>query len=295
MIETINLAALPPPDVVEILDFEAIYQSLLADFKVLYPDYSAALESDPVVKLLELAAYREMLVRARINDAAKSNLLAFSAGSDLDHLSAFYGVTRMGEELDDRLRLRTQFQIAALAGNGTRERYRAIAMEASADVIDCAVLQPAAGSVDLALWIADLPEDIKLPSGTTYEQANADHCAAVLELVRAAFAADDARMLGVPLTVRQAIPREIDVQAVIYREASAPVDLTDKLAEYLPAAIREHAKLGRDVPLSWILARLHMAGVSRVELINPAFDVILNPDEYAVSGIIYLTDGGVAW
>lgn len=278
MTKTIDLTAIAPPDVVEELDFEAIYQELLADFRRLYPDWTASLESDPVVKLLELAAYREMLLRARINDAAQSNLLAFAGGGDLDHLAAFYGVGRQADELDDRLRLRVQLQIAALAGNGTRERYRAKAMEASAAVVDAAVLQPAAGSVDVALWIADVAE-----------------VDSVLASVRAAFAVDDARTLGVPLTVRQALAKPISITATIYRESSAPVDLAQQLAASMPAALADYAQLGRDVPRSWLLAKLHVAGVSRVELSIPAGDVTMAPDEYATLGPLVITDGGVAW
>ena len=278
MTQTIDLTTIAPPDVVEELDFEAIYQELLADFRRLYPEWTASLESDPVVKLLELAAYREMLLRARINDAAQSNLLAFAAGGDLDQLAAFYGVVRQNDELDDRLRLRVQFQIAALAGNGTSERYRAKAMEASDAVVDAAVLQPAAGSVDVALWIS---------SGSSVDD--------VLSAVRAAFAADDARTLGVPLTVRQAQAKPISVTATIYREATAPIDLAQRLAANLPQALTDYAQLGRDVPRSWLLARLHVAGVSRIELSAPAGDVSMAPDEYATAGTMVITDGGVAW
>lgn len=278
MTQTIDLTTIAPPDVVEELDFETIYQELLTDFRRLYPEWTASLESDPVVKLLELAAYREMLIRARINDAAQSNLLAFATGGDLDQLAAFYGVVRQNDELDDRLRLRVQFQIAAMAGNGTSERYRAKAMEASDAVVDAAVLQPAAGSVDVALWIS---------SG-----ASADD---VLAAVRAAFAADDARTLGVPLTVRQAQAKPISVIATIYREATAPVDLAQRLATALPEALTDYTKLGRDVPRSWLLAKLHVAGVSRIELSAPAGDVTMAPDEYATAGTMAITDGGVAW
>lgn len=278
MTKTIDLTTIAPPDVVEELHFETIYQELLTDFRRLYPKWTASLESDPVVKLLELAAYREMLIRARINDAAQSNLLAFATGGDLDQLAAFYGVVRQNDELDDRLRLRVQFQIAAMAGNGTSERYRAKAMEASDAVVDAAVLQPAAGSVDVALWIA---------SG-----ASADD---VLAAVRAAFAADDARMLGVPLTVRQAQAKPISVSATIYREATAPIDLAQRLAAALPEALTDYTQLGRDVPRSWLLAKLHVAGVSRVELSDPAVDVTMAPDEYATAGTMVITDGGIAW
>ncbi len=76
MTQRIDLSRIDPPEVVESLDFEAIYQEMMDEFRRLYPDWTAALESDPVVKLLEVAAYREMLVRARINDAARAVMQA---------------------------------------------------------------------------------------------------------------------------------------------------------------------------------------------------------------------------
>ena len=88
MTQRIDLSRIAPPEVVESLDFEAIYQEMMDEFRRIYPDWTAALESDPVVKLLEVAAYREMLMRARINDAARAVMLAYAGGSDLEHLAA---------------------------------------------------------------------------------------------------------------------------------------------------------------------------------------------------------------
>ena len=103
-----DLASLPTPAVIESLSFETIFEELQTEFQSRYPDYSALLASDPAVKLLEVAAYREVLLRNRINAAAKASLLAFATGSDLDHLAAFYGVERLMGENDDALRLRTR-------------------------------------------------------------------------------------------------------------------------------------------------------------------------------------------
>ena len=79
-----DLSSLPHPSVIEALSFEAIFGALQADFQSRYPQYSALLASDPAIKLLEVAAYREVLLRNRINAAAKASLLAFATGSDLD-------------------------------------------------------------------------------------------------------------------------------------------------------------------------------------------------------------------
>lgn len=275
-----DLSSLPPPDIVETLDYENLLAAYKAELMMRYPEIASVLdlESEPIVKLMEVAAYREMLLRARINDAARSNLLALATDGDLDHLAAFYGVARLPDEQNDRLRLRTQLRIAAMAGNGTAEQYRFTALTASLAVVDAAPLRPAAGSIDLALWIA---------AGAAVD--------ATLAAVRAAFAAPGARILGVPLTVRQAHARPVDVIGTIYREAAAPVDLAERLAAELPQAIADYAQLGRDMPRSWLLARLHVAGVSRVALAASVGDVTLAPDEYATAGTITLADGGIAW
>lgn len=273
----IDLSQLPPPDVVEPLDFEAIYASLLDDFRTLMGGgWNAVLESDPVVKLLELAAYRELQIRARINDAARANLLAFAEGADLDHAAAFYNVLRLAEESDERLRLRCQLRTAALAANGTPEQYRYVALSASTQVHDAGIMAAQPGTVALAVW----PE------------ANADG-KAVLAAVQTAFAADDAKPIGIPLSIALAVARPLDVSATVYRESSAPLDLAAQLQAALPEQIADYARLGRDVPASWLSGRLHVAGVSRVELTSSG--VTVAPNEYAVPGRIRIVDGGVAW
>ena len=93
---TLDLSRLPAPIVLEPLDFEALYQEALTDFRALMGNnWSAPIESEPVVKLLEKRAYDKMMERARINDAAKALLLAFARGSDVDHLAANYNVKRL--------------------------------------------------------------------------------------------------------------------------------------------------------------------------------------------------------
>ena len=106
-----ELSTLPAPCIVEELSSDRIFASIWKDFIASYPDFSALLESDPAVKLIEVAAYREMLLRNRINIAARGQLLAYAAGTDLDHLAAFYGVERLAGEGDERLRLRIQLRI----------------------------------------------------------------------------------------------------------------------------------------------------------------------------------------
>lgn len=61
----VDLSQLPAPSVVETLDFETILQAMLDDLLARDPDFSALVESDPAYKILEVAAYRELLLRQR--------------------------------------------------------------------------------------------------------------------------------------------------------------------------------------------------------------------------------------
>lgn len=94
---SIDLSALQAPDVIESLDFEVILAEMKAQVVATYPaeqqeDVAAVLdlESEPANRLLQVAAYRELSLRARYNDEARALLLAHATGSDLDHIGVTY-------------------------------------------------------------------------------------------------------------------------------------------------------------------------------------------------------------
>ena len=74
----IDLSTVTAPQVVEALDFEAIFAQLKAELLARLPGVADVLEleSEPLTKLIESHAYRELLYRARVNDAARRQLLA---------------------------------------------------------------------------------------------------------------------------------------------------------------------------------------------------------------------------
>lgn len=85
----LDFATIPAPTIIEALDFELILQDLIDDLRSRDASYTAILESDPVIKLLEVCAARELILRQRINDALLATLLRYSNGPDLDNLAAF--------------------------------------------------------------------------------------------------------------------------------------------------------------------------------------------------------------
>ena len=90
----IDLSKLPAPAIVEPLSYEIILGEMLAHLVELDPDLTALVESDPAMKVLQVAAYREFLLRQRVNDGSRSVMLAYAAGTDLDQLGANLNVAR---------------------------------------------------------------------------------------------------------------------------------------------------------------------------------------------------------
>nr|WP_242674212.1 hypothetical protein [Burkholderia pseudomallei] len=98
----IDLSQLPAPDIVDPLDFETLFAERKARLVSLYPpEHQAeiaatlALESEPVTRVLQENAYREVLLRQLINDKARGLLLAYARGTTLEHIAALFDVERL--------------------------------------------------------------------------------------------------------------------------------------------------------------------------------------------------------
>lgn len=271
----IDLSSLPPPDVVESLDFEAVYQARAAQFSALYPDFVSLLESDPCVKLLELIAYLEIQLRGRINDSARAVMLASSGGTDLEHLAALYGVTRRvidpGDseavpqvaptyESDAALKLRVQLAPESFTSCGTFEAYRFHALAAAGAVLDAAVLRPTPGTVRVVLLS---------------REGDGKASMELVEQVQAALSARDVRSVNDSVEV---VGAEIRPYAVAARLVLYPGPAGAPVLAAAEAAVRAYAartqRLGYDVTRSGLYAALHQAGVQRVLLDSPAEDLV---------------------
>ncbi|MGC0151883.1 baseplate assembly protein [Chromobacterium vaccinii] len=276
----IDLPQLPPPQVVEELDFEEIYSTKLSRFQTLYPQYTAVLESDMVVKLLELAAYDELMARARINDAAKASMLAYARRADLDHRAADFGVSRLlvqrGDpdaepptddvlEEDERLRYRAQMALEGLAVAGPRGAYRYHALSASADVADVAVDTPEPGRV--RVWLLGR-DGVAGP--------------ALLDTVRAALSAETVRPLCDTVDVTAAQPLSFGISASLFYESGGEAISggQDGARERLAKMLAARRRIGGNVPRSAIDAALHVPGVDRVSITSPTADVLCQAGQF---------------
>ncbi|WP_429178596.1 baseplate assembly protein [Aeromonas salmonicida] len=289
----VDLTQLPPPSVVETLDFEAILAERKATQISYYPaDQQAAiaatleLESEPLNKLLQENAYREVVLRARVNDAAKQTLLAFASGTTLDHVVAEYDIARLlitpGDpaatppldpvyESDDRLRMRGQMAFEGLATAGPINAYKFHALSASTEVADVAVDSPTPGTVRVTLLS---------PEG----QPSAD----TINRVNLALSAEDVRPLCDLVAVEPAQIKTYAVDATLNTTGLGKEQAIAAATDAMTKTAAAYYRVGTTVPLSAIYAALHQPGIDSVTLRSPLADVTCGPQQAAKITTIHL-------
>lgn len=288
---TIDLTALEPPDVVETLDFEEIYQDLIAHFKSIYPDWAAALESDPVVKLIELVAYREVRYRARVNDAARSGMLAFATGTTLEHLAALFGIERLAikptdpesagelKEEDDDLRSRTQLAPQGYSVAGPEGAYRSHALNADGRVLSVSVISPA--PCEIVVTILSREGD-----GAASDE--------LVAIVTKALRADDVRPLAEKVTVRGAEIIRYRIRATLkfFSGPDRSVVLAESRKRTQQYADDMH-RLDMEVTPDGLYAAIRVPGVQKVILETPVDGIKVTKQQASFCTEIELIDGGV--
>jgi phage-related baseplate assembly protein len=285
----VDLSKLPAPALLEILDFELVFGEMLAEQQARVPEFTALVESDPAYKLIEVFAYRETLLRARVNDAGRSVMLAFAMGSDLDHLAAFFGVTRLvviaGDpaalppvpdvlESDLALRARTQLSLEGFSTAGARAGYVFHALSASGLVRDVSVTSPEPGEVLISVlsWEGDGSASNSL-----------------VDLVAAATNAERVRPICSFVTVQSVDIVQFDIVASL-TIGSGPDSAVLALAarDSLDAYLASARLVGGAIRRSALFAALHVAGISRVELSSPSSDVEPTEQEAAFCASIVI-------
>ncbi|EMN0493001.1 TPA: baseplate assembly protein [Pseudomonas aeruginosa] len=271
----IDLSQLPIPEVVEQIDFETILAERKAYLVSLYPADQQAeitarleLESEPLTKLLEENAYRELVWRQRVNEAALANMLAYAAGSDLEQLAANYNVKRLvvtpGDpsavppvaevlEDDDSLRERAQMAWEGLSTAGPRNSYIFHARAADGRVADATASSPSPA-------VAVVTIQALAGNGT----APPDLIAAV----QAYLSDEDRRPVADRLTVQGAQVLPYSVTATLYLNTAGPESepIMEAAEAALLAFVHQRRRLGLEVSESAIHAALHVEGVRKVVL-----------------------------
>lgn len=270
------VAALGTPSFVEVISFEAILADVKADLIARWPEFNVqSLESDPAVKLLEVTSYREMQFRQRVNDAARSLLIAFGVGTDLDHVGAFYDAIRLVGESDDRFRSRIILAIQGRSPGGTVARYKYIALSSSAKVRSVAV------------WREDTDPTVRVSVLSTDDGGVPSQ--SLLAEVTAAMTHESVRLVSDTIVIESAVQQIVNITADIWLLPDTSQAVFDALEQNLRDAWDTEAGLGFDLTKSWITSRLMRGGVQKVVVNTPVSDIVA-PFNKAVSlGTITLT------
>lgn len=276
----IDLSVLNKPEVIETVDYEALVTLMRDDLVARFPAIVGVvdLESEPARKLIEVFAYREMVLRARVNDAARANLLAFAIKNDLDHLAAFYDVMRLPGESDARLRERVILAIRGRSTGGTEPRYRFVALSANVRVADAVVWRE--GTSPLVRCAIFATDNNGVPDP------------ALLQEVREHLTASDVRMVNDTILVTAAVQTVQNITASLTLLPNTSDSILTEIESALRADWLAERGLGFDMTLSWLNAKLMRTGVYKVAITTPAADVVALPSEAIAIGTVTLTIAG---
>ncbi|OBQ52116.1 baseplate assembly protein [Halodesulfovibrio spirochaetisodalis] len=287
----IDLSRLVPPEIIESLSVEQILQELIAYHKEIDPDFTAPVPSDPAYKIFEANAYRELLLRQRINEAVKAVLVAYATGADLDHLAASIPLERklldagdpdaypprppVYEECDDfRKRIVMAPEGFSTAGPEGAYIFHALSVVGVKDAYPSST-EP----VHVQLYVLG-------KAGTGVPEK------AVLDAVKAVFS-KDTRPFTDYLEVLPAVIKEYEVEAAVHiLPGPSSENVLREARTNLEKYVADSHKLGTCIARSGINAALHIAGVSRVEITSPAQDILTQQSEAAYCTNITLTQGG---
>ena len=285
-----NLSKLPLPNVVELLDFETLYNQRKEKFISLYPveqqqevAKTLQFESEPIVKLLQESSYYELLLRQRINEASQALMIAHAKDQDLDNLGANFNVHRLTiqdednsvvpaikeiKEADSDFRMRIQSAFEGLSVAGPRAAYEFFARSADGRVLDAAAESPSPACVTLAILARD-------NNGIASDE--------LIEIVKKAVNHDDRRPVADRVTVKSVELISYKINAKLYLYPGPESEPIKKTAlENLQNYITERHRIGRRINRSAIISVLHVVGVQRVELLAPAHDILINREQASV-------------
>jgi phage-related baseplate assembly protein len=288
---TVDLSRFDPPTIVEQLDFQTIFQRKIARVRELLPSFDATVDSDPAVKVLQVATYDEILLRADFNERLVGRLVAYATGSTLDHLGAAIGVARLVitpanpstgaaavYEGDDSFRARIVLGPEGFSVAGPEMAYVKHAKDASGLVLDASATSPAPGEVLVSVLSAE-------GDGTASD--------ALLAQVAAIVTDKSIRPLGDLVSVASATQRRFALLAHLWTFAGPDPSLVLTAANAkLTGYLADSRKLGRDITMSGLYAALTVEGVQRVDISSPPESIVCDLTEAALCTAIDVRHAG---
>ena len=287
----VDLSQLPEPAIIAEPDFEAILADTKAMMIAAYPAeqreaVSLELESEPLNVIAQTTAFREMLLRQRVNEGARACMLSHSAGTDLDNLAGNMNTKRLVitpatdttdavMESDTSLRLRAYDGLSVAGPSGAYEYF---ARSASGLVRDARAISPSPANVTVSILSTE-------GDGTATE--------ALLNTVRAVLNAEDTRPVADRLTVQSAriVTWRLNAKLYFYPGPESEPILAAAESSFRKW-LAEQGLIGQDVALSAIAAALHVHGVQRVEITEPTQNMSISDIQAARCESFTISEGG---
>jgi phage-related baseplate assembly protein len=286
----VDLSGVPAPALVPQPDFETRLAAKIARLVAQMPAFSALVESDPAILLLEADSYDELVLAQAFNDTAKGLLLAYATDANLDQLGVLMDVPRLVVapatataaavmELDSAYRQRIQLAPHSFSVAGPELAYVFHARSAHGDVADATAVSPTPGVVVVTVLA-------KSGNGVPSE--------AVLQAVRDRLA--DVRPLTDQVIVQAVELIDYAIAAQLFVYSGPDATLIENTAEdSLTAFLAASRKIGRDVARSAHIAALHVSNVQRVALPSPAADIAISMSQIANPVSVEITIAGTEW
>jgi phage-related baseplate assembly protein len=274
-------ANLQPMIVLEQIDVEQIIADRMSRLKELWASYdppSAAqydvemLEFDPIKINQEACAYFELMIRDRVNQAARSITLAYAIGTDLDAVASRYpgGVPRLDGETDDRYRRRIWLSPNTLSAHGTAEAYEYWALTAEPLLRDVTAIRSVQHDFYPTILITCLM-GLDAPSPAPTQE----------QLVKIRSYIQSLSRQGLTDVVSVNPPKIRDIEYTIrvwLYPGPAPDQTLAKIALNLQNLVDSQYWLGHDHTHTAIHAACSLSGVHHVDIESPEKDVMVPLD-----------------
>lgn len=302
---TVDFSQLPEPTLIQELDYESIFNERKEKFIALYPvaeqnQWRTILnrESDPVVKVLQENAYLELLYRNKCNADARSLLLAYAEGPDLDHLALTeYGLIRLIVtpadnsvvppspaiyESDDRLKERCLLQYDGMNTAGSSNAYKFFTLTADGRVDGVKVHSDTDKPYLLDIIISQV------------DSQNGEATQELIDIVQAALDPEHVRPVCDRPIVKSSIAKPYQITARLFVGKNAEDSLLLEAANIrIQNYIQKARKNGQSIRLSALYAALHVDGINRVVIDAPAADIEIDVYHHPHCTATSITIGGV--
>ncbi|MCB5423956.1 baseplate J/gp47 family protein [Altererythrobacter sp. CC-YST694] len=288
----IDLSQLPAPVAVDPLDYEAILAEMLAKYQELFPDF-VPVESDPAMRVLQVAAWFRLLDRQKANDDAVGAMLAYATGADLDQIGARFGVQRLQispadpeqnlpavMESDADLRFRITLAPEGYSVAGPEGAYLYYALTADSQVASVTARSPAPAEVEIYVLS-------RAAEGTASPE--------LIATVAAALSDKTVRPIGDRVTVQSAtiVPYAIEARITSFAGPDASIVMANAQAR-IEQFVADNRKIGRDITRAAINSALFVGGAQNVSILSPAEDIVLDDTQAAICTGIAISHAGIA-